>query len=521
MPTPNIKFNKGKNGLGRPLPGEDYISALIFYTAALPSGFTTTNNIKQLFQVSDAISAGILNNYSDATAAQAEYLITAAGATGDEISISVKDIDPTGNLPVDQNGNSLPPTLLCAYVKQAGDTTIAILGASIAAAINAGTLTHGYSAAFVTATLTITAPKKFGIFLNTGSPLIVTIVGAIAGTITQFSGGTFSALAFYYYHISEFFRLQPGGNLYVGFFPVPGLYTFAEVNTIQNFSTGKIRQVGVYKDFASEWSSNDLTALHNACVVSDTAHKNISALYAADMISTADISTLIDLSTLTANKSSIVIVQDAGGQGNFLYKTSNKSVSALGAVLGAVAFAKVSESIGWVEKFNFSDENELEVVGFSNGQPYSSAAISDNLISSLDDRRYILFYKPSGVAGTYVTNANTAIAQSSDYAYIEDNRTIDKAIRGIYSNLVPSLNGPLTLKADGTLTDETVAALESAAAPNLDAMVRNGELSDYSVVINPNQMVLVTEELDVTAELLQQGVARQIVVNIGFVPKIS
>src|SRR5579871_474337 len=109
MPLPNITFIKGQGGLGRPLPGQDFISGLIFYTNNLPSGFTTTNRIKALYAVTDAISAGILNDYSDGTAAAASYLITAAGNTGDVIAISVNDLSPIGGT---QN------TPLCSYTKQ-------------------------------------------------------------------------------------------------------------------------------------------------------------------------------------------------------------------------------------------------------------------------------------------------------------------------------------------------------------------------------------------------------------------
>lgn len=520
MPLPDIKFNKGKNGLGRPLPGNDYLSGFIFYTGTLPSGFTTLNNIKPLFQPQDAIANGILNDYSDATAAQGTYLITTLGSTNDKISIFVIDMDGNGNPNVDSNG-AVVKTLLASYVKVAGDSTIALLGASIAAAINALTIVHGYSASFTTATLTIIAPKKFGVFLNTNTPLSVTIVGTIAGTITQFTGGTFSPLAFYYYQISEFFRIQPGGILYVGFFPVPGSYTFSEINTIVNFSTGSIRQLSVYKDFASSFSTGDLTTIHAAALTSDAAHKPLSVLYGADLTGTADISTLPDLNLLSANKSSAIIYQDGGGKGNFLYKSSGKSCPGLGAALGAVALAKVSESIAWVGKFNMSDGHELETLAFANGQQFSSAAISDNLLGFLHDRGYIFLRKITGTDGSYHNSSRTAIIVSSDYSYIENNRTIDKAIRGIFTDLTPSLNGPLDLNGDGTLTETQAATLESQAGKSCDDMVRAGELSAHEDIINPDQDILSTENLIVSVELVSKGVARNITVNIGFVPQTS
>ena len=80
--------------------------------------------------------------------------------------------------------------------------------------------------------------------------------GTIAGTITQFTGGVASKLANFHYHISEFFRIMKSiggqGNLYLGFYAVPvGSPSFTEVSTLQNFAEGKIRQFGVYGDFAA------------------------------------------------------------------------------------------------------------------------------------------------------------------------------------------------------------------------------------------------------------------------------
>jgi hypothetical protein len=512
MPLPDIQFQKGQGGLGRPLPGQDFISALVLYTASLPSGFTSTNRIKALFALSDAVSVGILNDYSDATAASATYLITAAGATGDVIKIAVNDLSAIG---------ASQQTVLCAYTKLSSDSSIALLGASIAAAINAGTLTHGYTASFNTATLTITAPKSFGVYLNSGSPLVVTITGTIAGTITQFTGGIASKLALWYYQIAEFFRLQPQGVLYVGFFAVPGSYAFTEITTVQNFATGTVRQIAIWKDNASAFASGDLSLIDGVCKANDAVHKPISALYSADLSATTDISTVTDLSTLSANKSTAVIAMDGGGQGWFLWLTTGKSVPAIGAALGTVALSKVSESIAWVGKFNISNGAEDEVLAFANGQLFSSSAITDNLLGTLSDRRYVFLRKFVGLSGSYWNDSQCAIASTSDYSQIENNRTIDKATRGIYSSLLPSLNSPIQLNADGTISETTTAYLESQAGVNLDQMVRDSELSAYDVTINPSQNVLATSKIIVVVELVINGVARTIQIPIGFVPKIS
>lgn len=502
MALNNVSFVLGQGGSGRPLPGSDHISGLLFYSGSLPSGFSSANRIKQFFSVQDAENAGIAKDYSDATAATATYLITTAGATGDVIKITVTE--PFSNV-----------VTLCTYTKVAGDSSIALLGASIAAAINAGTSVHGYTASFLTATLTVTAPKKLGIFLNSGSPMVVTITGTIAGTLTQFTGGAASKLAVMHYHISEYFRLQPQGNLYVGIFAVPSPYTFTEITTMQNFANGTIRQIGVYKDGAA-FASSDLTTIHNICAANVAAHKELIALYAADLTATSDISTLTDLRTLSANYVSAVIGQDGAALGAYLYATYGKSITTLGATLGAVSKAKVSQSIAWVANFNISDGSECDVLAFANGVLFSNSSVTDILLSTLQDYRYIFLRKFVGVSGSFFNENSTAINTSSDYAYIADNRTIQKATRGIYSNLVTDLNSPITLNADGTLSDEAVAYFTSKAEAPLLQMIRDGELSGQKVTIDTKQNILSTGILYINVAVVQIATGRNIVVNIGY-----
>lgn len=499
----DIQFVKGQGGLGRPLPGEDHISGLVIYTGTLPSGFSSSARIKKLFSVPDAEAAGIKADYNDETRATGSILITAAGTNGDTVELKV--LEPFGNL-----------VSLGVYTKVSGDANATAVAASIAALINSGTNTHGYSATAATGTVTITARKGLGIFLNSGTPLsaVYSNGATLAGTITQFSGGVASKQAVWHYHISEYFRIQPQGVLYVGFFAVPGSYTFAEITTVQTFANGTIRQLAVYKDSAA-FAVGDLTAINNEVVTNnDGKHKPLSVLYGADLSGTSDLSTLTDLSTLSANKVSAVISQDGAALGAFLYLTYGKSITNLGALLGAVSLAKVSEDIAWVSKFNISNGTECDTIAFANGQLFS--AIADNLISTLNLQRYIFLRKFVGVAGSFFNDSHTAIAQSSDYAYIENNRTIDKAIRGVYSSVLPDLNGPLQLNRDGTLADITVAHLTSLAGVNLDQMVRDSELSAFAVTIDTTQNVQSSGKLIIAAGLVEVAVGRVIQVNIGF-----
>lgn len=507
----NIKFNLGQGGLGRPLPGADFISGLIFYTGSLPSGFSTTNRIKKFFSISDAESAGIKGDYSDGTSASGTYTVTAIGVNGDSVALSVNDMFNT-------------ITQLGTYTKAATETTVTAIAAAIVGIINSGTINHGFKASNAAGVVTIVAPKTYGVYLNTGTHLVATLsAGAtLAGTVVQFTGGAASIQAVWHYHISEFFRMQPGGNLYVGFFAVPGTYNFAEVATMQTFANGTIRQIGVYKD-ASPLAANgaDLIQLNAACQGQVTAHKELIGLLGADISGTADISTLYDNSQLTANLASLIISQDGAAVGAALFLAYGKSITNLGAALGAVALASVAEDIANPARFNVSDGIENDTIAFANGVLYSDPSITDPLLTQLQNYRYIFLRKFTGYAGSFFNEEASAINLASDYAFISNNRTIQKATRGIYAALVPYLNSVFRLSADGTIPQSSCDYYTTVAESPLDQMVRDTELSDHKVTIDPTQNVLGTGQLVLAVVLVPLGVARNIIVNIGFDVSVS
>lgn len=511
MALNDITFIKGQGGLGRPLAGEDYISAILFYSNTLPSGFSSGDRIKQVFSVQDAEALGITNDSHDATAATFTILVTNEGTDGDTLNIKVGEIDATVNLGT--------------YTKVSGDSSTDAVATALAALVNSGTYSHGYSASVSTSTVTVTCPKKLGVFLNTGTPVTVTLSGGatIAYTLTQPASattGVASQIDILHYHISEYFRIQPKGNLYVGVFAIPASYTFTEITTMQNFANGAIRQIGVFKDTSSQFASGNITTIHNEIVTNcDANHKPLSAIYAADLSGLIDPYTLTNLNTLSANKVSAIISQDGAGAGWYLWKATNKSITTLGAVLGAVSLAAVSDDIAWVGKFNISNGYECDTIAFANGAAYTS--LSQGILNLIDSYRYIFLVKYVGIAGSYFNDSHTAIIETSDYAYVENNRTIDKAIRGIYSSVLPALNSPLTLNADGTLTDETIAYFTSLAELNLVQMIRDSELSAEKVTIDATQNVLSTNTLVIAVQLLPIGVARNITVKIAFTTKIQ
>ncbi|KIO75953.1 hypothetical protein TH53_17990 [Pedobacter lusitanus] len=330
------------------------------------------------------------------------------------------------------------------------------------------------------------------------------------------------------YHVQEFFRINEGAKLYIK--GIAGSDSqFTEVKNLQNFAEGNIRQIAVC-DLVMPASSLITAVPALQAIAKELGNQNIPLSILLSVFTTpADIPALVNLHELNADRVSVVIGQDAAGKGNYLAKalTTPRNISCIGAVLGAVSKANVQESIGWVEKQNLVSTaypkpadatadmaRELDVLGLTDGSKIRDYTPSQ--LQSIHDKGYIFGTKYTGIAGSYLNDSFTAAALTSDFAYIENNRTIDKAIREVNKVLLPKVSGPAYVDPDtGKIQASTASALESICDEVLDQMVRSGELSGYKVIINPDQPILQTSKLEVVLKLVPVGTLREITVKIG------
>lgn len=508
----DVIFNKGQGGLGRPLAGTDYISGLLFYSASLPSGFSATNRIKTVYSLEEAVNLGITNTSIGETKSTATFLVTNKGASGDTHKLTCAVIDSV-NPTASKSANGV--VTLANYTQVAADIiSVDTAATRLAAEINLGTPTHGFTAVATTSTVTITAPAGQGLFLNTGTPYVSTIVGTLAGTLTQnVVPGVASDIDILYYHVSEFFRIQPKGKLYIGVYATADATTFASVTLMQNFAQGEIKQMGIYQK-TTAFATSQVATLQAVLDALETNHKTISSvIYQADFSGVADLTTLSNLKLLSSKNVTVSIGQDGDNNGFKLWKATNKSIGCMGTTLGAVALAKVNESIRWIAKFNMAAA-EYDTLAFANGTLYTT--VSDGSIVNLDSFGYNFLKKEIGLVGSYFSRPNTCIASTSDYTFIYNNRVIDKAIRSLRSFLLPQLASPLVVNADGTLSEDTIGFFNSLCDRALEVMQRDFELSAFSVTIDPTQDVLTDNELTIAVKLVPVGVADTITVNIGF-----
>ena len=112
-------------------------------------------------------------------------------------------------------------------------------------------------------------------------------------------------------------------------------------------------------------------------------------------------------------------------------------------------------------------------------------------------------------------------AAISDYAMIENVRTMDKAVRGIRTYLTPELGGNVYVDAGSCkLQPYSVTHLETTANKALEDMEKAGELSGFKVEIDPEQDVLSTSTVEIVIKQVSVGVMRRIKVKIGYAKSV-
>lgn len=156
-----------------------------------------------------------------------------------------------------------------------------------------------------------------------------------------------------HYQLSEIFRVNPSISLYVGIFTKPTSYKFTEIKTVQNFASGRIRQIAIWCGDKA-FSADDVTAIQGVADALDTQNAPLSVLYAPKVSAVGNMPA--DVAGANQCRVSVVIAQAGSGTGAELYaaeanKTAKNTVSAIGVVLGLLSLAAVHQSIGWVKNF--------------------------------------------------------------------------------------------------------------------------------------------------------------------------
>jgi len=345
--------------------------------------------------------------------------------------------------------------------------------------------------------------------------IVYSIAEAVALGITQ-AGATTNLL---WYHLNQFFKKQPQGKLYIHLIDSTAI-AYDEIETLQNFANGEIRQIGYY-DHLTAFATANVTSLQASATILESEDKPLSVIYTADFQAVATLGALPDLKALSNKNISVCIGEDGASTGAALALSEAVSVTCIGALLGTVSSAQVHRNVGHIALFNQVDGTEFDVPAIAIGT--ATVLVKNQTtasLTSLNDYGYIFLREYTGIDGSYYNDAPTCIASTSDYSTIENNRTIDKAVRNVRTLLLPFVNSPLYVNADGTLTEDVISNYKNTVDQALEQMERDGELSAFTTIINPAQDVLTTSKISVAIKLVPVGVAREIEVNIGFAVSI-
>ena len=320
-----------------------------------------------------------------------------------------------------------------------------------------------------------------------------------------------------YYQLRSIFNRNPAISLYVGIYKPNGTPTFSEIKTMQNYTGGKLRQIGVW-DGATALDPTNLITLQAIRTTLEAQDKPLSIGYAPKIAAVSGLPT--NLAGANKNGVSVIIGQDGAGTAADLYKdasnaTAKSSVTAIGEWLGIVSAAAVHESIAWVEKF----PTGIALPAFGDGTLLRD--LDTAVIESLDAARYIFFVEYSGLAGAYFNDSHTMDDATSDYAYIESVRTMDKACRNVRTYVLPKLGRPMKVDAStGKLEAYVVEDLQLTAGKALEDMEKAGELSGYVVEIDPDQNILSTSCVEMVIKQVGVGVMRKLNIKIGYTTSV-
>lgn len=327
-----------------------------------------------------------------------------------------------------------------------------------------------------------------------------------------------AAMNFIDYHVKEFFTYSTEGVLFLAV-KTTGEILPAEISALQNYANGKIRQVGIGAAGASVITAQQIVGYQTEADRLDGEHKPLSIIVAQRKGALEEVSGLIGANLVNAKQQnvSLLVSQDLDAT---LQAEQNKNnlneVASIGTLLGCVSAASVHESIAWVQKFPL----RMTAPGFVTGDLLKETSNAN--LNLLNGERYIFVREHVGAADVYFNDSHTLDVATSDYAFIENVRTMDKAVRGVRANLLPYLNAPIYVDAEtGELSPNTVAYIEEIAGKALDDMEKAGELSGFKVMIDPSQNVLATSELEVVIRNVPVGVMRKVRVKIGFTTSLN
>jgi len=325
-----------------------------------------------------------------------------------------------------------------------------------------------------------------------------------------------------YENIKDFFLSNPStGEVWI--YGVDNTLTYAQMVTQKTEplvlgSGGAVKLVGYsYNDKLTGIPATPvdldavIAAAQSVTTTLRTNHYPLSAL-----VEMVGLTVAVATSTNYHNKNARNVTAVAGQNYAIAQDNDTKYRCAIGRALGTASLAAVHENIGWLQKFNQIGGNLMKAaVG---GTEISQLSLSQ--LTTMNDNGLVFLkdFADDPQAGLYWNDSFTCTTLTDDFAYLENNRTIDKATRLIRRAFLPYLNSPIYVDPNtGQLAPNVVAMLEQVGNKTItDEMLTAGEISGFTFTIEPAQDILATSQLEAVLTITPVGTARKIIIKIGF-----
>ncbi len=242
------------------------------------------------------------------------------------------------------------------------------------------------------------------------------------------------------------------------------------------------------------------------------------------------VTNLPDLRNLAAPQVSVVFGQDPA-----VAALDNKytTYAAVGSALGMLAVRKVNENISSIRiqqpPSDSRTRSDYPLTDTAKGK-WLSASLSDgtpmqNLskkdLNTLTDKGYIYAASYEGYGGIFFSHSPTCVEKKSDYGFIENNRTWNKAARLVRQTLLPEVKG--VIKKDpktGFIKSTTISYWQGLLNRALEQMIINDEISGFKAFIDPKQVLSADDPVKVNVQIVKDGIAYEFVVDLGYTQKI-
>ena len=363
-----------------------------------------------------------------------------------------------------------------------------------------------------------------------------TALGLTAATDANAAADT---AALTWYHVDEFFRLNPDGKLFLhngsAVAPANIFAAAGPADLVMSASANSVRFIGVVFGFDPDASitvaggfANYVPTVQAAAQVwaeaREAAHVFVDAIVIEGVAAST---TLVDLKTLDSPNVHITVASDHGYLAD--YPAAFLKSAAVGTVLGSIGVRMLSESIGSavLERYpsnkrgsaNYSlvdtRKNRWLKPGLSTGQLFDS--LSQTVRDELTTKAYGYVGKFEGYQGVYFNGDATCTTSVDDFNTINKNRVWNECARRVRRALIPRINSRVRVDpSSGRIAPEAIADWDAACKRELEALLAESEISDFTFFLDPEQDVIALGKVVCSISVVPQGIAKAIEADLGF-----